>query len=86
MSELVGGYPLEKCFFHVKAYREGKMLFTFHDAFDGSSLLIVERIEEGRVHEFSNVLGAKYSREENVTTAMRNYCGGFYGRWRIRVK
>jgi hypothetical protein len=66
LSELLDRHPLPACFFHVKAYREGKLLFAFHDAFDGSDLLLSESIPEERIREFATALGGTYRCEENV--------------------
>jgi len=63
---LLGRHSLENCFHHVKAYRDGKLLFTFHDAFDGSYFLVSDRIAEADVSAFSSALGAAYRREPNV--------------------
>jgi hypothetical protein len=49
----------------VKAYREEKLLFAFHDAFDGSELLISDRIPVESVTRFCTSLGAKPRRERN---------------------
>jgi hypothetical protein len=54
------------CFRHLKAYREEKMLFAFHDAFDGSDLLVSDQVPEPRVQAFSTALGTTCRREHNV--------------------
>ena len=58
--------PREKCFFHIKGYQGETLLFAFHDAFDGSDLLVSGRVEEERVREFATAVGATYKREENT--------------------
>ena len=63
---MLGQRPIAKCFYHVKAYREEKLLFTFHDAFDGSDLLVSEQVPEENVQAFSTALGGTCRREKNV--------------------
>lgn len=63
---MLGHHSVESCFHHVKAYQDGKLLFTFHDAFDGSYFLVSDRIAETEVSAFSSTLGATYRREPNV--------------------
>jgi hypothetical protein len=63
---LLGHHSVEHCFHHVKAYRDGKLLFTFHDAFDGSYFLVSDRVAEVDVSAFSSALGVAYRREPNV--------------------
>lgn len=63
---LLGQYPLEACFNHVKAYRDGRLLFTFHDAFDGSDLLVSGLVSENRIHSFCSAIGASHSYEPNA--------------------
>ena len=69
IEQLVGflsRYTVAECFNHVKAYREGKLLFAFHDAFDGSCFLASDRISEENIRAFSSSLGATFRREPNV--------------------
>ena len=66
LIDLLRQHPVEACFHHVKAYREGKLLFTFHDAFDGSYLLVSDRIPEESIRAFTSILGAVHRREPNV--------------------
>ncbi len=56
----------ESCFAHVKAYHEGQLLIAFHDAFDGSSMLVSDRIPGERVQAFCTVTGATCRCEPNV--------------------
>jgi hypothetical protein len=63
--DLLDQHPIKGCFHHVKAYREEKLLFAFHDAFDGSDLLISDRIAEDCIRAMASSLGAKYRRERN---------------------
>lgn len=63
---LLSQHSLENCFNHVKAYRDQKLLFAFHDAFDGSDFLISDQIPEQNVHAFCSALGVSYKRELNV--------------------
>ena len=64
LIDLLRQHPVEACFHHVKAYREGKLLFTFHDAFDGSYLLVSDRIPEESIRAFTSILGAVHRRDE----------------------
>jgi hypothetical protein len=66
LLELLSKHPAEACFHHVKAYREDKLLFTFHDAFDGSCLLVSDRLPEDSVRTFTSTLGGTCRREPNV--------------------
>jgi len=59
-------HPVEACFHHVKAYREQKLLFAFHDAFDGSYFYVSDRIPEESIKVFTSTLGGSYRRERNV--------------------
>jgi hypothetical protein len=65
LTNLLNQHSVEKCFYHVKAYCEEKLLFTFHDAFDGSDFHISDRITEDCVRAFSSSLGVVYRRERN---------------------
>lgn len=65
MVDLLGRWSREQCFYHVKAYREEKLLFTFHDAFDGSPLLISDRVPEEAVRVFCANCGVTCQRERN---------------------
>jgi len=59
-------HPVQACFHHLKAYREEKLLFAFHDAFDGSDLLVSDRIPEETVRFFSSSVGGICRRERNI--------------------
>ena len=63
---LLQGHSVQACFHHVKAYRNEKLLFTYHDAFDGSYFLVSDQIPEEIISSFTTKLGAKYRREPNV--------------------
>ena len=65
LRELLASRPSQELFDHIKAYRGGSLLFTFHDAFQGH-LLIAEHIGEPAVADFCNSLGVSYRREPNV--------------------
>jgi hypothetical protein len=65
LIELIGRHSQERCFTHLKAYRDEKLLFAFHDAFDGSDLLVSDRIPAERIGAFCKELGATYRRERN---------------------
>ena len=64
--DLLSKHSRQGCFRHVKAYREERLLFTFHDAFDGSDLLISDRIPAEEVEAFCGSLGATHRREPNI--------------------
>ena len=66
LIDLLGQHPLEACFNHVKAYRDERLLFAFHDAFDGSNFLASDRIPEQSIQAFCSAVGAIYRRETNV--------------------
>lgn len=66
LIDLLGRHPLEACFNHVKAYHEGRLLFTFHDAFDGSELMISDRVPDQSIEAFSTTLKVTCRREPNV--------------------
>jgi hypothetical protein len=66
LINLLQRHSVEDCFHHVKAYREEKLLFTFHDAFDGSYFLVSDRIPEESISAFASKFGATYRREPNV--------------------
>jgi hypothetical protein len=63
---MLSQYPLVACFNHVKAYRDEKLLFAFHDAFDGSDFLVSDRVSERSVQAFCSAVGANYRCEPNV--------------------
>jgi hypothetical protein len=65
LIELLGKHPREKCFYHLKAYREERLLFAFHDAFDGSDLLVSDEIPQEQVQAFCEKIGASFRRERN---------------------
>jgi hypothetical protein len=59
-------HATNECFDHVKAYREGVLLFAFHDAFDGSYFLVSDQISESDVKAFCEHASAQYEREPNI--------------------
>jgi hypothetical protein len=63
---LLRQYPVEECFHHVKAYRDEKLVFTFHDAFDGSAFMVSDRVPEASIRAFCSATGATFRREPNV--------------------
>jgi hypothetical protein len=63
---LLGRHSLRSCFAHVKAYSAGQLLFAFHDAFDGSSLLVSGRVPGERVQAFCAATGVTCRSEPNV--------------------
>jgi len=65
MIQFLNNHPKEECFDHVKAYHDGTLLFTFHDAFDGW-LLVSDVILESKVRAFCEQLNAEYHREQNI--------------------
>lgn len=66
LVNLLRQHSQQRCFIHVKAYREAQLLFAFHDAFDGSPLLVSDRIPAERVQAFCAGTGAACHREPNV--------------------
>ena len=66
LIDLLSRHALAECFDHVKAYREERLLFAFHDAFDGSYFLVSDRVAEENIRVFSTSLGSTYRREPNV--------------------
>jgi len=66
LIDMLSRHPVAASLYHAKAYREGKLLFTFHDAFDGSYLYLSDRIPEDNIRAFSSSLSATYRREPNV--------------------
>jgi hypothetical protein len=56
-------HPVAEMFDHIKAYRGGRLLFTFHDAFDGW-LLVSELLPDDAVARFCQALGVSRRREE----------------------
>lgn len=65
LAELLRKHSQERCFTHVKAYREEKLLFAFHDAFDGSDLLVSDQIPAEQVRVFCDRTGTTWRRERN---------------------
>jgi hypothetical protein len=63
MIDRLGQQPLEACFHHVKAYRDEKLLFAFHDAFAGHDLLVSGRVSEEGIQAFCTSVGVRYRRE-----------------------
>jgi hypothetical protein len=49
----------------VKAYREERLHLAFHDAFDGSALLVSDQIPAERVQAFCDRTRTKCRRERN---------------------
>jgi len=67
LRNLLQEHSRNGCFDHLKAYREGKLLFTFHDAFDeGAVLLVSDQVEGELVKSFAARLNGTVSREKNV--------------------
>ena len=64
LLDLLAKRPRQECFDHLKGYRQGRLLFTFHDAFDGY-LLISEQVLESKVGTFCRALEVSYRREKN---------------------
>jgi len=65
LVNLLRQHSQQSSFAHVKAYRAGQLLFAFHDAFDGSPLLVSDRIPVERVQTFCAATGASCRRERN---------------------
>src|SRR4051812_31812577 len=49
LPELISKFSLEKCFYHLKGYQGETLLFSFHDAFDGSPLLLSDQIPPEKI-------------------------------------
>jgi hypothetical protein len=64
--QLISKYSLAKSFHHIKGYTGENLLFSFHDAFDGSFLLISGDIPEASITSFCDLCAAKFYREKNV--------------------
>jgi hypothetical protein len=71
LIEQLGKHSREKCFIHLKAYQGERLLFAFHDAFDGSDLLVSDKIALQQVQVFCDKMGASFRRERNENK--RNY-------------
>jgi hypothetical protein len=65
LLELLSKHSRQNCFHHVKAYRNERLLFTFHDAFDRSDFLIADHIPTESIQAFCDRLGATKRRERN---------------------
>lgn len=66
LCELLIRYDVASCFYHVKAYRNERLLLAFHDAFDGSDCLLSDLVPESDIQSFASSLGNKYRLEPNV--------------------
>ena len=75
LLDLLRQHFLSSCFDHVKAYREGELLFAFHDAFDGSYLYISDRISAWN-------LGVSRTK----TSGILNNCENSFGQWKTRIR
>ena len=65
IAELVSQRPTKELFDHVKGYRHGRVIFTFHDAFEGR-FLIADSIPEAKIKAFCEVLRVSYTREQTM--------------------
>lgn len=63
VRQLARNHPTPEMFDHLKAYSDGRLLFTFHDAFDGW-LLISDRVPEESVREFTRSLAVSARRAQ----------------------
>ena len=63
IADLVSRRPIKELFDHVKGYRHGRVIFTFHDAFKGS-FLVANSVPEAKVSAFCEVLQVSYTREQ----------------------
>lgn len=66
MREFASSRNVTEMFYHIKAYKDGNLLFTFHDAFDGW-LRISGHLPEETVARFCKSLGVSFRREEVET-------------------
>ena len=58
--------PRVNCFTHLKGYREGRLLFAFHDVFESSELLVSDEVAEEGVRSFCEKMRVAYRREPNA--------------------
>ncbi len=65
LAELAAGRPASDLFNHLKAYREGSLLFTWNDAYEGE-FRISERVPEKSVSRFCEALGVSCHREKTA--------------------
>ena len=56
-------HPVAEMFDHIKAYQGERLLFTFHDAFDGC-LMVSEHLPDEIVDRFCQALGVSRRREQ----------------------
>jgi len=63
LAELAVGRPAADLFNHLKAYREGRLLFLWNDAYDGE-LRISEHMPENLRERFCQALGITCRREK----------------------
>lgn len=65
MLELISRRPIKELFDHVKGYRDGRVVFTLHDAFEGS-LRVADSIPEAKLAAFCSALQVPYRRERTA--------------------
>jgi hypothetical protein len=63
LRQLAKNHPVSEMFDHIKAYRDGTILFWFHDAFDGW-LRVSDKVPEESVATFCRALGVTSRREK----------------------
>jgi hypothetical protein len=61
LAALTGQHATPEICDHLHAYKDGRVLLEWHDAFD-QKLLISREVSEEKVAEFCKRLGAKYER------------------------
>jgi hypothetical protein len=62
LCELAEERANPELFDHIKAYHDGTLIFTYHDAFDGQ-LRVSGRLPESVILEFSSLMGGTYTQE-----------------------
>lgn len=62
LCELAGERDNSELFDHIKAYHDGTLIFTFHDAFDGQ-LRVSGRVSESSIRNLSAAVGGTYTQE-----------------------
>src|SRR5262249_47323793 len=63
MRQLLEKHSVEEMFDHIKGYKNKTLLFTFHDAFEGS-MRVSEHVPEAAVAAFCQPLGVSYRRQK----------------------
>ena len=65
LAEMAAGRPASELFNHLKAYREGRLLFAWNDAYEGE-LRISENMPQNLLNRFCQALGVSCRREKTT--------------------